>query len=228
MTTFGSFCQSVQNTRLQTLGRAFFHADLHRNLICRLEADSVDVRRELERICFQHGFGTVPIGFVDAQRPGRTDAVAVKEKHNGMHCLLLHPRSPDFLTPFATNPFHLLQLHGLVFDDIQRRRAKLGQDTLGISWPDSIDQATAEIALQSVERIGTLKSQFCGLELIPVVPCPLPGSGCIELLTWNHMRRVADDSHHLTCPALWQHLQNAVARIFRVKRHPLYRALQAL
>jgi hypothetical protein len=75
-------------------------------------------------------------------------------------------------------------------------------------------------------RVRARELERVRFELIPIVPCGFPFARGLKLLASDHSWRFADQAHRFTL-ALWDHLQDAIARVLRVKRHTLHDAAEA-
>ncbi len=146
--------------------RHFFDSELHRDGVGGFEADAADVTRQAIWVLRHDLHGISAVGLVDAHRPGRADAVAVKEDHDLAHDLLLGPGSGDTASSYRTNARHFPQPLWLHFDRIEHLLAKGANELLGVDRADAADHPGPEILFDTIER-----SRFRGLE-----------KPCLELL----------------------------------------------
>ena len=158
--------QRIGNPGAHPNHRRFFDSELHRDRVGGFEADAADVTRQAIWVLRHdlHGIGAV--GLVDAHRPGRADAIAVKEDHDFAYDLLLGPGSGDTVSSYRTNARHFPQPLWLHFDRVEHLLAKSTHQLLGVDRADAADHPGPEILFDAIER-----SRFRGLE-----------KPCLELL----------------------------------------------
>src|SRR5438270_8849428 len=151
--------QRIGNPGAHPNHRRFFDSELHRDRVGGFEAVAADVTRQAIRVLRHdlHGIGAV--GLVDAHRPGRADAIAVKEDHDLAYDLLLGPGSGDTVSSYRTNAHHFPQPLWLHFDRVEHLLAKSAHELLGVDRADAADHPGPEIQFDTIER-----SRFCGLE----------------------------------------------------------------
>ncbi len=84
-----------------------FDAEFHGDRVGSLEADAADVARQAIGVLRHDLHGIRAVGLVDAHRPRRADAIAVKEDHDLAHDLLLGPCIGDALGADRADARHL-------------------------------------------------------------------------------------------------------------------------
>ena len=128
-----------------------FDAELHRDRIGGLEADASDIPGKAIGILGHdlHGVGAVCLE--DANGPGGSDPVAMKENHNLPDDPLLGPGVRDPLGSNLANARHLAKPIGFGLDDVEDLLAEGLDHLLGVDRPDAPDHAGAQIFFDPVD-----------------------------------------------------------------------------
>ncbi len=195
-------------------------AELRRDLVGRLEADTADVAREAVRVLADDRHGLGAVGLVDPHRPGRADAVGVQEQHDLAHDLLLGPAGGDPRGAHGADALDLAQAAGVGLNDVEHCLAEALHQPLRIGRSDASDHARAEVALDALDRRRRCRLQEGGPELQAVRAVVRPGTGGLDPLAGRDHRGVADDGDEVALPARLQ-AQHAEAVFLVVERHPL-------
>jgi hypothetical protein len=154
------------------------------------------------------------IGFEDAYRPRRADAVAVEEQHDLADDLLLCPASNDPLRALRADAGDLTQAARLLLDHVEHGFAKGAYELLRIDRPDAADHAGAEIFLDALDR-----RRCRGLQerLDAVRTVVDPGPTRLNELAGRDHRGMANDGDQITLTSGFD-AQNAEAVLGVVKR----------
>ena len=181
-----------------TTHRVGGNADLSRDLIRSKEANAANVASEPVRILCEHLDRVGAIRAMDTNRAARAHTVRVQEDHDLPHGTLALPVLDDAAGAHAADAGDVEQAIGLAVDHVEHAGAE-GRDELpGQMRADALDQAGAEIALDTFGRIGGRDTDPVGLELLPVRAVVDPGTGGVDVLADGDLRRVADDRRRLT------------------------------
>ncbi len=109
----------------------------------------------------------------------------MQEEHDVVDALLLQPRLTDLLAAFPADAFHVFEFQGLVFDHVEDARTKFLHHALRIRRADTVDQTTAQIALDALAAVRAGELERVGFELIPVIARGLPFTRSLKLRN-NH------------------------------------------
>src|ERR1039458_10631409 len=121
------------------------YADLLGNSVRRSEPDPVDVPGQRVRVGLNAPDGLLPVGLIDTDSPAGADSLGMKEHHDVADDLLLGPGRFDPSSSLGSNAFHFLQADGVVLDDVEDLLAKLIHQFPGVSRPDALDHAAAQV-----------------------------------------------------------------------------------
>ena len=141
----GCFADNVLDRSSCPQRRIVRNANLHGQFIRRAEADAPDVVRQFIRVGPHLFDGTVAVSFVNANRAGRADAVALQEDHDITDVLLFMPTLADALDPLGTDSLDLAQKRRRLVDNVERLLAKCFDDFLGIGRANPFHKARREI-----------------------------------------------------------------------------------
>jgi hypothetical protein len=122
-------------------------AELHCDRVGALETNPSDVSGKPIGVLGHHLHGVRAVGLEDANRPGGSDPVAVKEDHDLPDDLLFGPSVRDSLGPNHTDARHLPKAIGLGLDDVEDLLPEGLDHLLGVDRPDAADHPGAEIFL---------------------------------------------------------------------------------
>ena len=139
--------QRIRYAGAQADHGGLFDAELHRDRIGGLEADPPDVPGEAIGVLGHDLHGVDAVGLEDADGPGGSDPVAMKEDHDLPDDLLLGPGVGDPLGPNHANAGHFAKPIGFGLDDVEDLLAEGLDHFLGVDRPDAPDHAGAEIFL---------------------------------------------------------------------------------
>ena len=168
MTLVHRLGQRVGYSGAQSDHGGLFDAELHRDRVGALETDASDVPGKPIGVLGHDLHGVRAVGLEDANRPGGSDPVAVKEDHDLPDDLLLGPGVRD---PFGSNRAdarHLAKPIGLGLDDVEDLLPEGLDHLLGIDRPDAPDHPGAEIFLDPVDRTRRRGLEKPRLELLTV------------------------------------------------------------
>src|SRR4051812_7612338 len=112
-----------------------------RYLICRQEADTIDLVGEPVRRMLDDAHRPFAVTPVDADRQCRGDAVALEQRHQRLNALLLVPCLDDRIGLFATDTGNFIEPDRLLLDHVEGGSAESVDDTLRDRWPDAFDQS---------------------------------------------------------------------------------------
>ena len=119
MTLVHCFGQRVRYPGAQSDHGGLFDAELHRDRVGALETDPSDVPGKPIGVLGHYLHRVRAVGLEDANRPGGSDPVAVKEDHDLPHDLLLGPGVRDPLGPNHADARHLAKPIWLGLDDVE-------------------------------------------------------------------------------------------------------------
>src|SRR5271166_1389762 len=169
----------------RAIKRVSGNTDFLRDLIGGREANPIDVFRQHVRIAAHFLDRLLAIGLEDSYRPAGAHTMAVKEQHDLSYLFRSLPCLLNSLPPFRSDPIDGLQFRDPVLDHAQDFGSEPPDQLLGQNRPDALDQAAAEVTLDSLHRRRRHGFHQPGLELKPVLfvsnpPAlglqPLPGS----------------------------------------------------
>ena len=143
--------QRIRNAGANPDHRGLLDAELHRDRVSGLEADAADVTCEAIWILRHNLHGIRAVGLVDAHRPRRADAIAVKEDHDFANDLLFGPGRGDTAGSYRTDACYLAQALGFRLDRVENFLAESAHQLLGVDRSDASDHAGAEVFLDAVE-----------------------------------------------------------------------------
>ena len=223
MALVGRFLQGEGNAGAHPLRRLPRHAELHGDGVGGAKPDAADVAREPVRILGHDLDGVMAIGFEDADRPRRADAVGVQEEHDVADGLLLGPAGGDLSSAELADARDIPQLLGACLDDFECRHAEYGDDPLGELRADTAHHAGAEVFLDPLGRCWRRGLEEVRLELQPVRSVGDPDADGVDEFARRNRRGVADDWHKVALPPSL-HFQDGETAVLVVERHPLDRA----
>ena len=151
MTLVHRLGQRVRYPGAQPDHGGLFDAELHRDRVGALETDASDVPGKPIGVLGHDLHGVRAVGLEDANRPGGSDPVAVKEDHDLPDDLLLGPGVRDPLGPNRADARHLAKPIGLGLDDVEDLLPEGLDHLLGVDRPDAPDHPGAEIFLDPVD-----------------------------------------------------------------------------
>ena len=131
--------QSVADAGANPDHRRLLDAKLCRDLVRGAEADAADVACQAVRVLADHLHGSGAVGLVDAHGAGGADAIGMQEQHDLPDHLLLRPAGDDARRALWSDPGHLAQPVGLLFDQVEHRLAESAHQPLGIDRADAGD-----------------------------------------------------------------------------------------
>ena len=162
--------QRIGNASADPHHGGLLDAELHRDGVGGLEADTADVARQAIRV-FGHDLdGVRTVGLVDAHCPRRADAVAVQEHHDFPHRLLLGPGGENAGSANRPDAVDLAQSVRRRLDHVEYLLAEGAQELLGVGRADAPDHAGREVLLDAVGRGRGRCAQEPRLELLAVGP----------------------------------------------------------
>ena len=193
--------QRIRYAGAQADHGGLFDAELHRDRIGGLEADAPDVPGEAIGVLGHDLHGVDAVGLVDANGPGGSDPVAMKEDHDLPDDLLLGPGVGDPLGPNHANARHLAKPIGFGLDDVEDLLAEGLDHFLGVDRPDAPDHAGAQIFLDPFDRTRRRRLEKPRLELLTVSAIVGPFAGCGDPLAGGNDGGVPDDGHQIAVSA---------------------------
>jgi hypothetical protein len=143
--------QCVGYSGAQSNHGGLFDAKPHRDRVGALETNPANIPGKPIGVLSHDLHGVRAVGLEDANRPGGTDPVAVKEDHDLPDDLLLGPGVRDPFGSNRANARHLAKPIGLGLDDVEDLLPEGLDHLLGIDRPDAPDHPGAEIFLDSVD-----------------------------------------------------------------------------
>ena len=146
--------QGMEQTGLQALRRVVCDVEVGRYLVRAVKADSRDVRRERIGVLPQHGDGRVAVALKNSNGLRGAHAMTLQEDHDGLHRFLFGPGLTNLLRALFANPFHLAKAGGFLVDYPKGLHAEGFDEAFGVNFSDSLDQARAEILLDSLDGSG--------------------------------------------------------------------------
>ena len=225
MTLVHRLCQRVRYAGAQSDHGGLFDAELHRDRVGGLEADAPDIPGKAIGVLGHDLHGVDAVGLEDADGPGGSDPVAMKEDHDLPDDLLLGPGVGDPLGPNRANARHLAKPIGFGLDDVEDLLAEGLDHLLGIDRPDAPDHAGAQIFLDPVDRTRRRGLEKPRPELLTVSAIVDPFAGCGDPLAGGNDGGVADDGHQIAVSARLRP-QNAEAVLRVVEGDPLDEACE--
>ena len=161
------------------------------------EADTMYVPRQTIRIVGDYRGRTVAVLFVDAHSQRRADAVALEKNHHLADLALFVPGSLDLPDAFWSHPKHLVQLIRVFVDNRQRIGAELTHDAFGGYRSNPLDQAAAQVFLDT----GGCGRQYGGVafyfELAAMLDMNRPFPFDADMLADTDAQHVPDDSNFI-------------------------------
>ena len=219
--------QRMENASPRPNDRVEGDAELLGDGIRRLEADPVDVFRQRVGVG-PHGFDRgLAVGFVDADRPARADAVGVKEDHDLADDLLLRPGGLDFQPPLLADPGNFLEAGGKLVDDREDSLVEFLHELLCVNRPDPLDEPAAEILFDALSRRGRAGLDEVGFELQAVIAVLDPGALRGHPLARRDIRHIPDHRDQVALP-LDFHPQNRKTGLVVVIGDPLHHASHSI
>ena len=143
--------QRIGNAGANPDHRGLLDAEFHRDRVSGLEADAADITREPIRVLRHNLHGVSAIGLIDAHRPRRADAIAVKKDHDFANDLLFGPGRGDTAGSYGPDACYLAQALGLRLNRVENFLAESAHQLLGVDRSDASDHAGAEVFLDAVE-----------------------------------------------------------------------------
>ena len=140
MPVVGGFGEGVLQAGFDPLRAVVRDPDRLGDRVGGLEADAPHLRGQPVGLAAHHRDRIVGVCLVDPDRQRRRHPDARQEHHHFLDRLLLLPRVGDPLGPFGSEPVHLDQPAGLLFDDRQDVGAEMRDHPLGHRRPDPLDQ----------------------------------------------------------------------------------------
>ena len=160
--------------------------------------------------------GLIAVGFVDAHRFGRADAVRLQKDDDAAHGLLFVPAFADELQTLGADALDFLQKRGAFVDDLQGAGAEDLDDFAREMRADAFHQTGAEILFDAVPGVRWRAAHLGGLELLAVFAVVDPLAGRFEILSRDDAGEMADDRDQTTTAARL-HAQHGKARVGLVK-----------
>ena len=176
MTLRGRPKQNVVDAGARPILRVFGYSDALSDLIRGGESDAVDLLRQGVRVLLHCLNGQIPVGFEDADGSPGTDTMAMQEKHDLAYLHALLPGTGDPLPTLWADSIDGLEVGGIVADHSQNFSAEVADQLLGQYRPHSLDEASAEIPLDTLAGRRRSRLQELGLELEAMLFVPDPPS----------------------------------------------------
>ena len=142
-----------------------------------LKADPPHFRGQPVGLAAHHRDRVLAVALVDPHRQRRGYPDAGQEHHHFLDRLLLLPCVGDPLGPFGSQPVHLDQPLGLLFDDGQDVGAEMRHHPLGHHRPDPLDQPGAQVAADALDRRRQHRRVGVHLKLLAVFGMAAPAPG---------------------------------------------------
>ena len=195
-----ALAQEVKRAGLDALRRRGRDAQVLGDLVRRLEADAVDVRRQAVGILPYQPGGLGAVGLVDFDGVVGGDAVGLEEDHDFFDLPLLLPGAEDLLPAFGADPFHLDKPLGAVLDHVESLQTEGSHQTRSHHLADSGDEPGAQVLLDAADSRRHHRGVGGDPELPAVLRVVDPGSGQAQVLPRLHPQQVADGRHQIAVP----------------------------
>ena len=162
--------QRIGNPRADPHHGGLLDAELHRDGVGGLEADTADVTREPIRVLGHDLDGVGAIGLEDAHCPRRADTVAVQEDHDLSHGLLFGPGGENAGCANRPDAINLAQPVRRRFNNVEHLLAEGADELLGVDRTNSPDHAGRQVLLDAFGGRRGRRAQEPRLELLAVRP----------------------------------------------------------
>lgn len=201
------------------LGAVFFQADAQGDLVGGEKADAVDVVGQPIRVLGDGGDGLVAVLLVDPHGKKGADAVGLQKHHHFPDGAVLGPGLADHAQLLFGDPGHLDKALDLFLEDVEGFFLEVLDDFLGRLGADALDQARAEVFLQSRGGGRLSFHRRRGPELPAVLGIHGPGPVKFHRGAGKHLGLVDDDRLLLHRVVERRHAQHGPPIVRVVKRH---------
>ena len=169
MPFIGQMVQDVEYARLHAHRRFLGEAQLFRDSIRRDEPDSEDIVGQPVGVFLHDVDGILAVMLEDSRCISRADPLGLKKDHHLAYVLLVLPGPADHLDPLLPDALYTGEFFNPVVHHIQCLFSKDLHDTAGHHRTDPLDEAAAEIPLDSLDASRPDGSVLLHLELFSIV-----------------------------------------------------------
>ena len=222
----GGLKQRVAQPRRGALRGVGCDPEFPRDAVGGLEADAVDVARELVGVGADFLNRLLAVGLVDAHCPARARPVGVQEHHDLAHDLLFRPGGLDPAAAFGADLVHFLQPCAVVVDDVEDALAELRHEFFRQHGADALDHAAAQVFFDALAGGGLTGFEAVGAELEAVLRVAHPFAAGREPFAAVDRRQRAEHGHEVALAA-HLHAQDGETVLFVEKRDALDEAFDA-